>query len=579
MLGVMLSLSCSFAEDNATAGEVIPEGNLSVDEAPSADEEIPSNDNVSVEFESKDTTVVKGKYFSVTVRDENGTAIENGTVHFDINGKSSQASTSSQGVAKLLVSEKEGTYAVRYTFNETGYAPKTDSSKILVVSKGVSKIKASSYTAYYGFKNQVAAVLSVDGVALHSRNVKLTINKKTYTAKTNSKGKVYFPIGLKIGKYNAKFTYSGEKNIKSSTSKIVVTVKKMTAQFKKANSVIYRHKTADKLKVQLLNARGNPVSGKTVKITYGKKTVTEKTDKNGIITLTVKLSKGPYKFKYYAASTKYYQKASKTFAIHVKSKSVRNNGIWLLSTDMKTVDLNQLHKYNTKHIFLNAKAVERYGKSAVESFIKNATSHGMKTHLWMQVFYKSGKWINPIKKNKINYTLLNSKVKEAKSYAKVKGVAGVHFDYIRFPGNAHKYKYSTKAVNYFVKKASGEIKKINSKIIVSAAVMPEPSSCKHYYAQDITTMSKHFDVIIPMVYKGNYRAGSDWIKKVTSKFVKMSKGAQIWTGLQSYKSDSNVKRLSSSALISDSDYAGFGGATGVILFRHGLINYFNFSRV
>jgi len=134
-------------------------------------------------------------------------------------------------------------------------------------------------------------------------------------------------------------------------------------------------------------------------------------------------------------------------------------------------------------------------------------------------------------------------------------------------------------VNKFVKKASSAVHKINKKIIVSAAVMPEPSSMKKYYGQDIPTMGKYLDVIVPMVYKGNYHAGKKWIKWVTKTFAKQSKKAKIWTGLQSYKSDSKQAKLSAKELMGDADAAALGGAYGVILFRYGLFNYINFNDV
>ena len=42
---------------------------------------------------------------------------------------------------------------------------------------------------------------------------------------------------------------------------------------------------------------------------------------------------------------------------------------------------------------------------------------------------------------------------------------------------------------------------------------------------------KYKDVIIPMVYKGNYNAGVNWIKSTTSWFVKHSKGAECYQDL------------------------------------------------
>ena len=197
----------------------------------------------------------------------------------------------------------------------------------------------------------------------------------------------------------------------------------------------------------------------------------------------------------------------------------------------------------------------------------------------MQVFYGEGGWQNPAAGGGIDYGMINEKVREAKSYAKIKGIAGVHFDYVRYPGNAHNYGNSVNAVNTFIKKATSEIHKVNKKLIVSAAVMPEPSGMEYYYAQDISTMGKYLDAIIPMVYKGNYNAGTAWIKWVTQTFEKQSSKAKIWTGLQSYGSDENPSKLSSSELMGDARAAMAGGADGIILFRFGLFNNINFKEM
>ena len=56
--------------------------------------------------------------------------------------------------------------------------------------------------------------------------VKLTVNKKTYKVKTNSKGIAIFNIKLvKKGKYNAVFKYGGSSNFKSATKNIRITIK------------------------------------------------------------------------------------------------------------------------------------------------------------------------------------------------------------------------------------------------------------------------------------------------------------------------------------------------------------------
>ena len=95
----------------------------------------------------------------------------------------------------------------------------------------------------------------------------------------------------------------------------------------------------------------------------------------------------------------------------------------------------------------------------------------------------------------------------------------------------------------------------------------------------LLVLSQYLDIVIPMVYKGNYHAGDSWIQKVTKILVKQSKGAKVWTGLQSYKSDSNLKKLSAGELMNDAFAASMGGASGVILFRFGITNFINFNNV
>ena len=152
-------------------------------------------------------------------------------------------------------------------------------------------------------------------------------------------------------------------------------------------------------------------------------------------------------------------------------------------------------------------------------------------------------------------------------------------DYLRFPGTAYKHSGGTAAINYFTKQFCEEIHKINSKLILSAAVMPEVDSNKYYYGQDIPTLSKYLDVIIPMVYKGNYESGTGWIKSTTAAIIKQSNGAEIWTGLQAYVSDDDVTPLSASELLKDCKSAAAGGATGVISFRWGISKIIDFDDI
>lgn len=573
VLGVFLTLSGAYASDvNAT------------DTVQTTSEELPLIDGCATQSasftEPASSRYVKGETFDVGVSYENGTGIAGKTVYFTVNGDTSGVLTDDKGIAKLKLNLNKGNYKISYKFNETGFNPIESSKSITLMNTNNPKIQASAYTAYVGVKNPFKVTLTVDGSPLAKRWVTFSINGVKKNVSTNSKGQATFNINLKKGTYWIYYSYAGEDKINEASGKSKITVKKgMPTKIIKANSLIYRHRTSAPIKVKLMDARNSPIPNAKVTFKINKKTYVRKTNDKGIATLNIKLPKGTYKVVTIFAKNSKYNKASKSFKIKVKPKQARNNGMWLLSTDMYDVNFDTLQKYGTKHIFLNAKAIERYGQSEVEKFALNAKNHGIKVHLWVQVFYAGGKWYSPVKNGKINYEYINSKINDVKKFSKVKNIGGIHFDYLRFPDGAYNYKNGVSAINYFTKHATNAVHKINPKLIVSAAVMPEPSSMKKHYGQDIPTMSKYLDVIVPMVYKGNYHAGTSWIKSVTYQFVKMSSKAKVWTGLQTYKSDEDWSKLPAGSLMNDADAAALGGARGVILFRYGLYNNINFNEV
>jgi hypothetical protein len=105
--------------------------------------------------------------------------------------------------------------------------------------------------------------------------------------------------------------------------------------------------------------------------------------------------------------------------------------------------------------------------------------------------------------------------------------------------------------------------------------MPETNSNAKYYGQNIPALGKYLDVIAPMIYKGNYGKDPSWIRATSNWFVKNSGGAKIWGGIQTYKSDNDLKILSIPDLKTDSYAVMQGGAAGVALFRWGLTNFFD----
>lgn len=449
------------------------------------------------------------------------------------------------------------------------------------ITKTSSQITSSSVKGYESFTTTVNIKLTSNNAPLASKPVKIELDGKTYNKNTDQKGEVKLNVNLKAGTYYAKITYDGDNLTQESSKNCKITIKNsVKTKLKVGDKYInYRQGSKCLFYVKLLTSDGKVLKNKKVTIKIKGKTYNVKTNKYGNAKIYVNLKKGTYKIKYSFKKTAPYLSSSGSFKIKVKEKMPKGDGYWLWTQHMKSISLKSLSKKGTKHLFLHVLSVYHYGKASVQSFIKKAHKYGIKVHLWMQVCY-NGKWVRPIAdNNKIKYGFLNGKINEAKKYAKIKGVDGIHFDYVRFGGTAHLYKNPNRAINYFMKKASTEIHKIKPNMIVSAALMPEPKMMTYYYGQDVSTISKYADALLPMVYKGNYHQDRAWVKSVTKTFVKQSNGAQIWTGLQSYHSDNNAKKLTQSSLIKDARAAEKGGAAGVILFRIGISCNFNFKKV
>ena len=445
-----------------------------------------------------------------------------------------------------------------------------------------TQINASDVVSYSDLEDNFTVSLSSNGSGLANRTVFFVLENSTYNRTTDSDGNAIFNFKLKNGTYSVSYHFLGDESYTASngTAEILVKPDIVTYLYVGDEDLNFRQGIKTLFYLRLVDVNSMPISKQRVSISVNGKTYNVTTTAKGYAKLYLSLKKGNYVISYSFNKTGKYLSSNGTFKIAVKAKISKGYGYWVNKWDMYNVNLKKLSKLGTKHIFLLHTVFDKYGEKNVLKWIKKAHKYGMKVHIWISVFYQDGKFTPAAsKKGVYNYNHMTSIIKKAKYYASLKGVDGIHFDYVRFPGNAYKYKNAVKAVNYFIKKACKEVRSVKSEIIVSAAVMPEPDSMKYYYAQDIPTMSRYLDVVVPMIYKGNYNANSKWIKKTTKTFVKQSKGALVWSGLQTYKSDSDLTKLSYKALFKDAQAAKKGGASGIVLFRWGLSQLLNFKKL
>lgn len=263
--------------------------------------------------------------------------------------------------------------------------------------------------------------------------------------------------------------------------------------------------------------------------------------------------------------------------LEAQQTNTMQNAIWIRGSDMKNVNFQTLKDSNIDTILLNFAAIDIHGRSTVTQWVANANNYGLNVHIWMQVCYH-GSFENPLKNGRINTELLNRDINDAKEFASISGIRGINLDYIRYPGTASRNPGGAAAITHFVTEITKAVKSVNENLIVSASLMPEPSALISSYGQDLSALSEVLDYLIPMVYKGNYKQGSAWITQVTKYFVDNSKKAEVICGLQSYRSDSDLTKLTKTELTKDVDAAAAGGAIGVCIFRYGLTNFIDFKR-
>ena len=261
-------------------------------------------------------------------------------------------------------------------------------------------------------------------------------------------------------------------------------------------------------------------------------------------------------------------------------------GYWVNSDDMLNLSLTDLSRHGVTDIFLNFYSYNRYNQSDIESFIADANGEGIKVHIWSQIFYMSGNWFKPIDNGTVNQEYFDTKIDELKRYANTRGVSGIQFDYLRFSGSA-KYNNSAEqnpggmeAISEFVKQATTALREINPNITLSATLMPEIEHLKTWYGYDYDVISEKMDVIVPMIYTGNFRQNSTWVKQTTQWFVNNSKGAEVWTGLQGYTvndaEEEYIFNSPHSQMSIEIKSSLDGGSKGAVIFRLGVSENLDF---
>ena len=548
--------------------------------ASSAKSTVETYDGIKANVTCYSEMMFAGGNYAAVLYDVNRVPLSNQTLYMKIGSQILSAVTNENGTAFFKMNVPSDVYQAKVFFNGTGYKFTYSLVEIIILESTFTKLRPLTSIVTEGVGDKIYASLTVDSIKLPNQKVIFEINGRNYTRTTNADGLVNMTINLNHGTYDVNYYYLGDGLFVSSfaSSKLTVKARIPTSLTVLTGSTFHKN-SGITYGIELKSDK--PLSGKTLNVKIGSKSYSQSTDENGVVHLNINdYAEGTYGVECYFAGDSDYAPSKVSTKVSITSEIPYGYGYWVRYSDMYKLDLASLAAQGTRHILLHCYAVDEYGANSVSSWATRANSYGIKVHLWMQIAYSGGSWHAMANRDgTFNYGFINSKVNEAKYYASIPGISGVHFDYLRFGGTAYNFPNAAASINYFVKTAVSAVKSVNPNCLVSAALMPEPNSMLYYDGQDYPTLTKYLDFVLPMVYKGNYHQNAAWIQSITKWFVDNSNGAQVWTGLQSYRSDEDITYLPVSELAGDAQAALNGGARGVVMFRWGVTNFINFNNL
>ena len=334
----------------------------------------PSSKTVSVyiktptKLTNSGSSVGKGKYYYITLKDYNGKALSNKIVVLKYRGKTYKKTTNSKGVVSLKINSAIGyTYKLTYKYSGSIYYG-SSSGSVNLKTKMATTLTGSSSTIVKGNTYKVT-LKDGNGKALSKKTVTFVFNGNTYTRTTNSKGVASLTISYQAGKtYKLSYSYAGSSYYnRSSSGNINLAVKLSTSLKNSGNSIMNNSSYV----VTLKDGDGKSISGKTLTFTLDGSTIKNTTDSEGQVHLLMSESSPrtvalTYKFdgdSLYTASSGSVNldvKSDKVYTFDQIAKSASNlrEFVELKGYVPSTISVNGIKINMTTFAYLMAKSVE-----------------------------------------------------------------------------------------------------------------------------------------------------------------------------------------------------------------------------
>ena len=271
-------------------------------------------------FVDSGSSIVKGNYYYLTLKDSKGNVLFNKTVSLTFNGKTYTRITDSLGKVGLkLNSPTVGkTYKLGYKFGgDDGY---NSSSGFVNLNVKLGTTVSGSGSAIVQGNYYYVTLKDANGKILANKKVTIKVGTISKTLKTNTYGKVAVAIGKLVPKtYTASIKFAGDSNYKASSFSVKVVVNKAKPKITAKKKTFKAAAKTKKVTATLKNNKGKVLKKVKLTLKIGKKIYSAKTNSKGVATFKVKLTKkGKYTGKVKFAGSKYYKAVTKKVYITVK---------------------------------------------------------------------------------------------------------------------------------------------------------------------------------------------------------------------------------------------------------------------
>lgn len=182
-------------------------------------------------LEVSDVTVLAGDegLLKITLKDSKNNTLRDKEIIVTLDDNFIRTYTDENGVATVpFIEESAATKYVTAVYMGEGsiYKASIDTAKVTVNKKSAT-LTASKATLKVNKAKKVTVTLKSNGKAVAGKKITITVNGKTFTAKTNSNGKATISVKVaKKGNFNAVVKFAGDGAYKAVTKKVKYTVKK-----------------------------------------------------------------------------------------------------------------------------------------------------------------------------------------------------------------------------------------------------------------------------------------------------------------------------------------------------------------